>query len=147
MARWATWPLPTPPWPGRWCAPWRDFDPGLIISSSTQPRHRGRGGQCGLRVATTFLADRAYDDEGLLVPRKLPDSVIHDRGRRAGSAFAACSRMAPSSPTAASCSPMQARSILLHGDTPGAVELARAVRERVEASGGRIVAASREQLA
>ena len=31
---------------------------------------RRRPRDCGLRVATTFLADRAYDDEGLLVPRE-----------------------------------------------------------------------------
>ena len=30
-------------------------------------------------MATSFLADRAYDDQGLLVPRKLPNSVIKDQ--------------------------------------------------------------------
>ena len=64
---------------GCWCARWRDFDPALIVSSSSQRApSRTRPQRYGLRVATTFLADRAYDDEGLLVPRKLPGSVIHD---------------------------------------------------------------------
>ena len=38
---------------------------------------------------------------------------------------------------------MSARSILLHGDTPGAVELARTVRSVIEAKGGRVVPVSR----
>src|SRR5215208_1472486 len=44
------------------------FDPELIISSSSSRAIEGAAAQCRLRVATTFLADRAYDDEGLLVP-------------------------------------------------------------------------------
>ena len=39
---------------------------------------------------------------------------------------------------------MRPRSILVHGDTPGAVALARAVRSAVEAAGGRIVPISRQ---
>ena len=36
------------------------------------------------------------------------------------------------------------RSILLHGDTPGAVTLARTIRSEIEAAGGRIVPISRQ---
>ena len=39
--------------------------------------------------------------------------------------------------------PMRVRSILLHGDTPGAVALAKAVRAAIEAGGGRVVPLSR----
>ena len=53
-----------------------EFDPGLTILSSTSRAIEGAAARHGLRVATCFLADRAYDDEGLLVPRKLPNSVI-----------------------------------------------------------------------
>jgi UPF0271 protein len=35
------------------------------------------------------------------------------------------------------------QSILLHGDTPGAVELARTVRAGIEAAGGRVVPVSK----
>jgi UPF0271 protein len=54
------------------------FDAELIISSSASLAIERAGEQHGLRVASSFLADRACDDEGLLVPRALPDSVIHD---------------------------------------------------------------------
>ena len=38
---------------------------------------------------------------------------------------------------------MQVQSILLHGDTPGAVALARTVRRAIEGAGGRVVPVSR----
>jgi len=120
-----------------------DFDAGLIISSSASRAIEGAAARCGLRVATTFLADRACDDEGLLVPRKLPDSVIHDR-----QAVLARVRQLLEEGTVTSYSgrkiPMRVQSILLHGDTPGAVELARGVRGVVE-SVGRIVPISRQK--
>ncbi len=120
-----------------------DFDAGLIVSSSASRAIEGAAARCGLRVATTFLADRACDDEGLLVPRKLPDSVIHDRR-----AVLARVRQLLEEGTVTSYSgkkiPMRVQSILLHGDTPGAVELARTVRGVVE-SVGRIVPISRQK--
>jgi UPF0271 protein len=39
---------------------------------------------------------------------------------------------------------MPVRSILLHGDTPGAVTLARTIRREIEAGGGRIVPISKQ---
>lgn len=120
-----------------------DFDAELIISSSASRAIEGAAARCGLRVATTFLADRACDDEGLLVPRKLPDSVIQDR-----QAVLARVRQLLEEGTVTSYSgkkiPMGVQSILLHGDTPGAVELARSVRGLVE-SVGRIVPISRQK--
>jgi UPF0271 protein len=111
-----------------------DFDPALIISSSASRAIEEAAERCGLRVATTFLADRACDDDGLLVPRKMPDSVIHDRD-----AVLSRVRQLLDDGTVTSYTgkriPMKVRSILLHGDTPGAVSLARAVREVVEAVG------------
>jgi UPF0271 protein len=119
-----------------------DFDPMLIVSSSASRAIEDAAARCGLRVRTTFLADRACDDDGLLVPRKLPDSVIHDRD-----AVLARVRQLLDEGTVTSYSgkkiPMRVHSILLHGDTPGAVELARAVRGVVEQV-GRVVPISRQ---
>ncbi|AGU53288.1 LamB/YcsF family protein [Variovorax paradoxus B4] len=119
-----------------------DFDPMLIVSSSASRAIEDAAARCGLRVRTTFLADRACDDDGLLVPRKLPGSVIHDQG-----AVLARVRQLLEEGTVTSYSgrkiPMRAHSILLHGDTPGAVELARAVRGVVEQA-GRVVPISKQ---
>jgi len=120
------------------------FDPDLIISSSASRAIEEAAAACGLRVATTFLADRACDDDGLLVPRKLPDSVIHDK-----EAVLARVKQLLDDGTVTTYSgkkiPMKVHSILLHGDTPGAVTLARTVREVVE-SAGRVVPISRQQV-
>jgi UPF0271 protein len=114
------------------------FDPTLIVSSSSSRAIEGAAAQCGLQVATTFLADRAYDDEGLLVPRKLPDSVIKDE-----TAVLARVRRLLQDGTVVTYSghsiAMPMRSILVHGDTPGAMALARAIRSEIESGGGRIV--------
>jgi len=40
--------------------------------------------------------------------------------------------------------PMQPRSILVHGDTPGAVALTQRLRAEIEALGGRIVPISQQ---
>ena len=119
------------------------FDPTLIISSSSSRAIEEAAALCGLRVATAFLADRAYDDEGLLVPRKLPDSVIKDGARvleRVRRLVEDGSVVTYSGKTLA----MRPRSILVHGDTPGAVALARTIRGEIEARGHRIVPISRQ---
>jgi UPF0271 protein len=120
-----------------------DFDPKLIVSSSSSRAIENAAERCGLRVASTFLADRAYDDEGLLVPRKLPKSVIKDEAtvlQRVRRLLAEGTVLA----YGGAVLPMKARSILLHGDTPGAVALARTIRNEIEAAGGRIVPISRQ---
>ena len=118
------------------------FEPALIISSSPSRAIEGAAARHGLAVATTFLADRAYDDQGLLVPRKLPGAVIKDE-----EAVLARVRRLLRDGTVATHSggtlEVRARQILVHGDTPGAVQLARALRAEVEAGGGRVVPVSR----
>ena len=120
-----------------------DYDPRLIVSSSSSKAIEFAAVRHGLTVATTFLADRAYDDEGLLVPRKLPNSVLKDEEtvlQRVRQLLKTGTVTTYSGGTL----PVQARSILLHGDTPGAVQLARTVRKEIEAAGGRIVPISKQ---
>lgn len=119
-----------------------DFNPQLSIVSSSSRAIETAAADCGLRVATTFLADRAYDDDGLLVPRRLPGSVIHDRG----AVIERVRRMLDRGEVVTSNEKplkMRPQSILLHGDTPGALDLAKAIRQEIELTGGRIVPVSR----
>ncbi|TDV50309.1 UPF0271 protein [Pseudomonas graminis] len=118
------------------------FDPDIIVSSSTSRAIEGAAERHGLRVATTFLADRAYDKSGLLVPRKLPDSVIKEPGKVRERV-----RQFLDDGTVTCYSgeriKMDACSILLHGDTAGAVQLAREIRAEIQQGGGEIVPISR----
>lgn len=120
-----------------------DFDPGLVVSSSSSRAIEEAAARYGLRVASTFLADRAYGDDGLLVPRKLPDSAVRDEAavlRRVRRLLTEGTVLS----YGGAVLPMQARSILVHGDTPGAVQLARTLRAEIEAAGGRVVPISRQ---
>lgn len=119
------------------------FDPTLIISSSSSRAIEGAAAACGLRVATSFLADRAIDDDGLLVPRKLPGAVIHAEAAVLARVRLLLAEGQVITHSGARLS-MRPRSILVHGDTPGAVTLARLVRNEVERAGGRVVPISRQ---
>jgi 5-oxoprolinase (ATP-hydrolysing) subunit A len=79
----------------------------------------------GLATIEEGFADRAYTPEGRLVPRSQPGAVIHDPADAAQRAVA----LARSG---------KVRSLCVHGDTPGAVEMARRVRAGLEAAGFRI---------
>jgi 5-oxoprolinase (ATP-hydrolysing) subunit A len=119
------------------------FDPSLIISSSSSAAIEGAAAENGLRVATTFLADRACDDQGLLVPRRLPNSVLHDETEVLGRVRQLLAEGTVTTYGGQRIT-MQPRSILVHGDTPGALLLARRLRSEIESSGGRIVPISRQ---
>jgi 5-oxoprolinase (ATP-hydrolysing) subunit A len=110
------------------------FDPGLLIVSSASRAIEDAAARCGLRVATTFLADRAYDRDGLLVPRGKPNSVLHDE-RVVLERVARLLNDGVVETYDGSLLQMQSHSILLHGDTPGAVALGKALRALVNDAG------------
>jgi UPF0271 protein len=119
------------------------FDASLIVSSSSSRAIEQAAAACGLRVATTFLADRAVDDDGLLVPRRLPGAVIHDEAaviERVRRLLATGEVVAHSGKVLE----LRPRSILVHGDTPGAVALAQTVRREIERAGGCVVPISHQ---
>ena len=93
----------------------------------------------GLRAAGEAFADRRYLPDGSLMPRAQPGSVLHDHEEAAAQAL----RIAKEGAVVASNGSrvrVDAETICLHGDTPGAVDLARAIRERLESSGVRVAA-------
>ena len=93
----------------------------------------------GLTPVTEAFADRAYTPQGTLISRRLPGSVLHD----VADVVARCVAMATGrAVTDAEGGPLlvRARSICVHGDTPGAVGMARAVRAGLEGAGVRVAA-------
>ncbi|MCI0439747.1 MAG: LamB/YcsF family protein [Chloroflexi bacterium] len=92
----------------------------------------------GLRVAREVFADRALNADGTLVSRSRPGSVLHDIEEIVERSV----RMVTEGKVKAITGEVievQADSLCLHGDTPGAVEMARAVRKGLEDAGVQIV--------
>ncbi|MEO6578642.1 MAG: 5-oxoprolinase subunit PxpA, partial [Candidatus Limnocylindria bacterium] len=90
--------------------------------------------EAGLRFVPEAFADRHYLPDGLLQPRSVEGAVISDPAAAAEQArsIAIDGRVVTSdgSPLA-----IRAESICCHGDTPGAVAIAAAVRDALESAG------------
>ncbi|MFF7633308.1 LamB/YcsF family protein [Kitasatospora sp. NPDC008050] len=95
--------------------------------------------QAGLPTVTEAFADRAYTPQGTLVSRREVGSVLHDPGEVARRSVA-IARGEPVTTHTGGRIRLRARSLCLHGDTPGAAELAHAVRAALHGAGVRIEA-------
>jgi UPF0271 protein len=90
--------------------------------------------EAGLTTVAEAFADREYTPEGTLVSRRLPGAVLHDPDEIARR----CVAMATGEPVTdveGGLLRLAPDSICVHGDTPGAVAIARQVREALTAAG------------
>lgn len=92
-----------------------------------------------LPVVTEAFADRAYTPEGTLVPRLHPDALITDPAAVI-SRSVALARDGVLTAQHGQRLDLRARSLCLHGDTPGAADLARRVRAALADAGVRVEA-------
>jgi UPF0271 protein len=120
----------------------RTVDSDLIVFATADSIIERAAIDLGLKTLTLFLADRAYDAKGALVPRGQPGAVVKDEAsvRDRVRQFLVDGTVTTIDGTVI---PMQARSILVHSDTPGSLDLARTVRNEIEAAGGAIVPVSK----
>jgi UPF0271 protein len=88
----------------------------------------------GLAVAVVGIADRAYQDDGTLVPRSEPGAVIHDGAEIARRTVRMVTDGVIDSVGGVAI-PIVADTVLLHGDTPSAVENSRRIRSELESAG------------
>lgn len=109
-------------------------DPGLTLMALAGAPLIGWARARGLRVVAEAFADRAYNDDGSLVSRRLPGAVLHDADAIAERMLRLVQTGEVESITGRSV-PVQADSICVHGDSPGAVEMARRIRARLEQAG------------
>jgi UPF0271 protein len=88
----------------------------------------------GTQVFSEVFADRAYLPSGRLVPRSRPGAVLHDPEEAAERliGFVESGRMPV---VGGDPIPLAVQSICVHGDSPGAVAMARVVRQRLAAAG------------
>jgi len=104
----------------------------LLAIAGTAQDHAAEKENIGL--AREIFADRAYTDEGLLVSRSIEGAVIHDAAVAAERVAQMISENAVIALSGKRI-PTSIDSICVHGDTPDAVAMARAVRAKLEASG------------
>jgi UPF0271 protein len=91
------------------------------------------GQEAGVRVAREAFGDRAYNEDGTLVSRKILGSLITDPEAVAERVLGLV-RGTVTAITGAVIR-LEADTVCLHGDTPGGGTIARRVRERLEAAG------------
>lgn len=90
--------------------------------------------EMGMRTCAEIFADRAYLPTGQLVPRKQPGAVLHDVEEVAARVL----RMVQAGGVETiegGLLPMEIASICVHGDSPGAIQMAAAVRKRLTEAG------------
>jgi UPF0271 protein len=112
----------------------RSVDPGLPIMGLPGSEVLRLAEAAGLRAVPEAFADRAYTPEGTLVSRSLPGAVLDDPAQVAEHVL----RMATESAVRAvdgSILKIRAESICVHGDSPGAVAMAAAVKSALSGAG------------
>jgi UPF0271 protein len=92
------------------------------------------GAQAGLSTASEAFADRAYERDGTLTPRSRPDAVLDDPALVCSRAVAMVHEQGVTT-TDGTRVPLQVDTICVHGDTPGAAEMARRIRSALEQAG------------
>jgi UPF0271 protein len=108
-----------------------DSLPVLGLPGSALLRHAGRA---GLPCVAEGFVDRAYSPDGRLVPRSDPAALVTDVDEVVQRAV----RLAQDGEVVAvdgTVLSMKVESLCVHGDTPGAVSLARQVRAALEHAG------------
>jgi len=113
------------------------IDPELILMGLAGSPLLGWAESRGLRVAAEAFADRAYTPQGALVSRREPGAVLHDPDQVAARMLELV-RTGELTAIDGSRVRLRADSICVHGDSPGAVALARAVRDGLAAAGVRL---------
>lgn len=116
-------------------------DANLVVFVTSGSEIERAAKRARLKTLALFLADRAYDAEGRLVARGLAGALVKDEA-----AVRARVRQFLLEGTVTTIDgaviAMPARSILVHSDTPGALELASIVRGEIEARGATLAPAA-----
>lgn len=113
-------------------------DERLILVVLAGSRWEAEAKRAGLRVAREVFADRAFRADGSLVPRGEAGALIHDRPAVIERSL---QMVIDGTATAITGETIErgADTICLHGDTPGAVDLAAALRDAFDRAGVQVL--------
>jgi len=112
----------------------RAYDPGLPLLGLPGSAVLRLAGEAGLTTVPEAFADRAYTARATLVPRGRPDAVLHDPQEVAERVVRLVTTGQVTAVDGSTVS-VEAATVCVHGDSPGAVAMARAVREALARAG------------
>ncbi len=115
-----------------------EVDPDMILVALSGSRWVSIAKESGLRVAREVFADRALNADGTLVSRSTLGSVIHDIDEVVERSLKMVTQGRATAITGEEIE-VEADSVCLHGDTPGAVQIASALRQELESAGVAVV--------
>lgn len=108
----------------------------ILVGLATAPAFLEEGRRVGLRVAGEAFIDRAYNPDGTLVSRQLPNSLLTDPEVAATQAMGLVQGHVQASD--GSILKLQADTLCIHGDGPTALAIAKAVREVLQQAGVKV---------
>lgn len=111
-----------------------DVDSDIIFMGLAGSAMLSAARETGLKAASEVFADRAYNDDGTLVSRKLPGAVIKDKDLAIRRVVRMVKEGLVESINGKDI-PILADSICVHGDNPEALEFVRNIRETLTEEG------------
>ncbi|MNI56575.1 LamB/YcsF family protein [compost metagenome] len=105
----------------------KSVDPNLPILGLPGSEVLRLAEEAGLRAVSEAFADRAYNPDGTLVSRSQPGAVLHDPAEVAEHVLRMANEQSVKT-VDGSILKIRAESICVHGDSPGAVAMATAVK-------------------
>jgi len=112
----------------------RRFDEDLVLFAPPGSAMERAARAAGIRVAREGFADRAYEPDGTLRSRRL-DASVHTDPSVAAMQAVSIARDHVVRTSDGGTLPLEVDSLCIHGDTPGAPSIARAVRQALERAG------------
>lgn len=109
-------------------------DSNLILLAPAQSELIRAASQNGLKAAREVFADRAYEEDGSLVPRSHPNSMITDEEEAVRRVIQMVEKGTVKAVTGKEIS-VKADSVCVHGDSPSALSLVRRIRRAFKERG------------
>ncbi|GAB3927567.1 LamB/YcsF family protein [Mucilaginibacter myungsuensis] len=111
-----------------------DFDPSLVLYGLANSEMITWAKQLGLKTASEVFADRTYQDDGSLTPRKQANALITDEAVSLKQVLMMVKQQQVIS-TNNKTVPLTAETLCLHGDGAQAVEFAALIRKKLKSEG------------
>jgi UPF0271 protein len=112
----------------------KDIDSSLTLIGMSGSQVIRSAEKAGLKYASEVFADRAYNDDGSLVPRNIPGAVLHDKDAVIERAIRMLTERKIVTLTGKSI-PIEVDTICIHGDNPEAPVFARALSDAFRKAG------------